>query len=272
MWSFALDLQQRRMDISRFAALCRELGVEQVELVDYFWVSAGQPLSALHEVGLKVCAYDTATDFVHLAPTSRLEQVKLAYAVIEEAVRIGAQFVRLLPGYRKPGIGDDDALQMVVESVSAVARYAYNAGIAVVLEPHGDVVYSAETLRYIAEQVHSGVFGANADLCTFLLSGLDPVSECAAIADLCRFAHLNDVRRVSDTYSGYRYGSVDGHHYAGTAVGYGEIDIRQCLQGLVSAGFQGPFSVEYLGMEGASKGVPRSLEKVRTILQEVRGA
>lgn len=269
MWSFALDFQRRNMDMEHFASTCRDLGINAVELVDYLWVSAEQPLSLLRDAGIRVCAYDIATDFVHLDPASRQQQVKLAYAAVEEAGRIGASIVRLLPGHLKERINKDDALQMVIESVSSVARYAHNVGVTVVLEPHEDVVNSAETLRYVAEQVNSAAFGVNADLSTFLLMGRDPVHECAAIADLCRLAHLNDMRRVSKEYPAYQYRSVRGETYAGTAVGDGEIDLRGCIHALVSGGFGGPFSLECLCMEQAIQGVRKSLENIRKILQEV---
>lgn len=269
MWSFALDFQRRNMDMKRFASTCRDLGINAVELVDYFWVSAEQPLSLLQDAGIRVRAYDMATDFVHLDLASRQQQVKLAYSAIEEAERIGASIVRLLPGHLKERVSYDDALQMVIESVSSVARYAHNAGITVVLEPHEDVVNSAETLRYVVEQVNSAAFGANADLCTFLLVGRDPVRECAAVADLCRLVHLNDIRRVSKKRPVYQYRSVTGGRYVGIAVGDGEIDLRGCIQALVSGGFSGPFSLECLCMEQAKQGVQKSLENIRKILQEV---
>lgn len=269
MWSFALDFQRRNMDIQRFAQTCRHLGVNSVELVDYFWVSAGQPLSVLESSGIRVCAYDIATDFVHLDPTVRHHQVKLACAAIEEAVRVGSGIVRVLPGKLKPEISLEDALQMVVEAASSLARYAHNAGVTVVLEPHEDVVNSAETLRYIVTQVGSRAFGVNADLSTFLLMGLNPVVECASVADLCRLVHLNDMRRVSKKYAGYQYRSVAGKTYAGTVVGHGEIDLRGCIKALVDGGFGGPFCVECLCMDHAMQGVQKSLENVHRILQEV---
>ncbi len=269
MWSFALEFQRRNMDIERFFQTCREVGVDSVEVVDYFWLSAGQPMSVLSSSGLRVCVYDVATDFVHRDPNSRIEQVKLAYAAIEEALRLGAKLVRLLPGGLKEGILYEDALQMVVESVSSAARYAHKAGVSVVLEPHQDVVNSAQTLRYVAEQVNSSAFGVNADLSTFLLNGLDPVSECVSLADLCKLAHLNDIRRVSKKYQGYLYYGLNGATYAGTAVGDGEIDIRGCIEALVAGGFRGPFSIECLSMSESLPGVQRSLNNVREILEEV---
>lgn len=269
MWSFALDFQRRNMDIQRFAQACRGLGVNSVELVDYFWMSAGQPLSHLESSDLRVCAYDVATDFVHLDPTVRHHQVKLACAAIEEAVRVGAGIVRILPGNLKPKITLDDALQMVIEAASSLARYAHNAGVTVVLEPHEDVVNSGDTLRYVAQQVGSSAFGVNADLCTFLLMELNPVAECARIADLCRLVHLNDMRRVSKKFAGYQYRSVTGKTYAGTVVGDGEIALRGCVKALVDGGFGGPFSVECLCMDNAMQGVQKSLENVHKILQEV---
>lgn len=271
MWSFALDFQRRNMDMERFINTCRELEVDAVELVDYFWVSAGQPLSLLQDSGIRVCAYDVATDFVHLDPSDRHQQVKLAYAAVEEAVRVGAGIVRLLPGKLKEGTSYEDALQMVVESVSSVARYAHNVGVVVVLEPHEDVVNSAQTLRYVAEQVNSSAFGINADLSTFLLTGLDPVRECAEVANLCKLVHLNDIRRVSGTIRGFLYRSLAGETYVGTAVGDGEIDIRRCIESLVSGGFDGVFSLECLCMEQAMLGVQKSLQNIRQILPEVIG-
>ncbi|MCS6831124.1 MAG: sugar phosphate isomerase/epimerase family protein [Armatimonadota bacterium] len=272
IWSFALDFQRHRMDIARFAAVAHELGLDTVELVDYIWLSAGQPLHSLRDAGLRVCAYDTATDFVHIDPALRQQQVKLAYAAVEEAVRLGARLVRLLPGRLKEGVTYEDALQMVIESMSSVARYAHNVGVTAVLEPHEDVVNSAHTLRYVAEQVNSAAFGINADVCTFLLMGLDPVRECAAIGDICKLAHLNDARRVRRNYGVYTYRSVRGERYAGTALGDGEIDIRGCIEALVQAGFRGPFSLEYLGMEEALVGVQKSLHHIRKILQEVEAS
>jgi len=270
MWSFALEFQRRNMDIERFLNVCRDLQVDCVELVDHFWIPVGQPLHLLTDCGLCVCAYDIASDFVHLAPASRHQQLELAYASVEEAMRIGAEMVRLLPGRMKEGIADEDALQMVVEAVSSVARYAHKAGIRVVLEPHGDVVNSAETLRYVHQQVHSSAFGVSADLCTFLLSGLDPVRECAAIADICALVHLNNLRRVHRGYPGYLYYSTTGETYAGTGVCDGEIDIRRCIEALVAGGFRGISSVECLSMSETLSGVRQSLDDVRAILQEVR--
>lgn len=268
VWSFALDFQRQEMDMERFVGICRELEVDAVELVDYFWASAGHSLSLLRDAGIRVCAYDIATDFVHIDPSVRHQQVQLAWEAVEEAVRIGAGIVRVLPGRLKELVRYDDALQMVVESVSSVVRRAYNVGVTVV-EPHGDVVNSAETLRYVTEQVNSAVLGVNADLSTFLLAGLDPVQECSAVADLCRLVHLNDIRRVPKSYPGYRYHSVMGKTYAGTAVGDGEIDIRRCIEGLFAGGFSGPFSLECLCMEQALQGVQKSLVNIQKILQEV---
>lgn len=270
MWSFALDFQRRNMDMERFISTCRALEVDAVELVDYFWVSAGQPLSLLQDSGIRVCAYDVATDFVHLDPSDRHQQVKLAYAAVEEAVRVGAGIGRLLPGKLKKGTSYEDALQMVVESVSSVARYAHNVCV-VVLEPHEDVVNSAQTLRYVAEQVNSSAFGINADLSTFLLTGLDPVRECAEVADLCKMVHLNDIRRASGTIRGFPYRSLTGEAYEGTAVGDGEIDIRRCIEALVLEGFDGVLSLECLCMEQAMLGVQKSLQNIRQILREVIG-
>lgn len=268
MWSFALDFQCRRMDIESFLRVCRELGTDSVEVVDYFWLSAGQPSHLLQSSGVSVCAYDIATDFVHLDPNSRLQQVKLAYAAMEEAIRIGAQMVRLLPGHMKTGVAGDDALQMVVEAVSSAARYAHRSGISVVLEPHGDVVNSAQSLRYVYEQVNSSALGLNADLCTFRLAGLDPVAECAAIASICKLVHLNDMRRASRDYPGFLYYGTNGETYAGTVVGDGEIGIKRCIEALVCGGFSGPFSVECLSMSETVSGVHRSLDNIRAILQE----
>lgn len=269
MWSFALDFQRQKMDIESFADTCQQLNIDTVEVVDHFWISSGRPLSSLTTRGIRVGVYDIASDFVHADPVVRQQQVRNAHAAVDEATRIGAPVVRLLPGWLKGDSSYDDALQMVVESVSSVARYAHSVGATVVLEPHGEVVNCAEVLRYVARQVNSAGFAVGADLTTFLLVGHDPVEQCSSVADLCRLVHLNDVRQVPKDYQDYHYRSTTGAAYAGAPIGDGEIDIRGCIQALISGGFGGTFSVECLCIQDTMQSVQRSVDSVRKILQEV---
>lgn len=269
MWSFAPDLQRGRVDIRAFVDICRQLGVDAIEVVDHFWAMGGRPLSLLRDAGVRVCAYDTATDFVCNDPSGRHQQVKAAYAAIEEAAQLGAPLVRLLAGRLKEGISRESALRMVSESLAPVAQYACHQGVTVVLEPCGDVVYSAEDLLLLVKWVGSEALRINADLSTFLLMGLDPVRECGSVASWCRLVHLNDVRRARSGDRGYLFRCVTNASYVGTVIGEGEVHVRECLRALVQGGFSGPFSIEYLGIEDAVEGVRRSLERVRTMLQEV---
>lgn len=269
MWSFAPELQRGRMNLEAFVHTCHHLGVDKIEVVDHFWTMAGRPLRLLHNSGLRVCAYDAATDFVYTDSSARHQQVKAAYAAVEEAAQLGAPLVRLLAGRMKTGISQEDALQMVSESLAMVAQYAHHLGVTAVLEPSENVVYSAEHLLRLMEQVGSDALRVNADLSTFLLMGLDPVCECGKIARYCRLVHLNDVRRARKSDREYPYRSVMNRRYVGTVLGEGEVHVQECLRTLVQGGFLGPFSVEYLGTENVVEGVRRSVDRVRQMLQEV---
>lgn len=269
MWSFAPELQRGRMDIEAFVKTCRQLGVDAIEVVDHFWTMAGRPLRLLQDTGMRVCAYDAATDFVYADSFSRHQQVKAAYTAVEEAAQLGAPLVRLLAGRMKTGISREDALQMVSESLAMVAQYAHHLGITAVVEPSEDVVYSAEHLLFLVQQVGSDALRVNADLSTFLLMGLDPVCECGAVALYCRLVHLNDIRRARKRDRGYPYRSLTNRWYVATVLGEGEVRVQECLHALAQEGFSGPFSIEYLGTENVVEGVRRSVDRVRQMLQEV---
>lgn len=271
MWSY-VAATRRGLDIPGFIHEAKRLGVDGVELLDFFWKDRGaeQPAveAALRETGLAVGVYSVSNNFAQEDPAQRAAQVKVIKDGVDSAVYFGADTVRVFAGDVRPGLTFEQVFNWIVVGLKEAAEYAFDQGVVLALENHGTLAGRSGQVEDILNAVGRPGLKANPDTGNFLLVHQASHEAVARLAGRAGMVHFKDFQAVPDDYTGFAYTSIDGIKFAGRAIGEGEVDLPDCLLALKDAGFDGWLNIEYEAEEDPLTGVARSVENTVRLMQE----
>ena len=214
--------------LERAAAICRELGLEQVELGCGNWSPAPHVdlkqltadagarrrlLDILAENGLAISALNCSGN--PLFPGEKGERDRAVAAdTFLLAEQLGLDTVVMMSGL-PGGCPEDRTPTWIVTSwppeTEEILRYQWQAaapvwrGLAarardhgvrhIALEFHGwQLVYNVETLRRLQSEVGGDLLGVNLDPSHLFWMGADPLEVAKALADCIYHVHIKDVR------------------------------------------------------------------------------
>ena len=271
MWSY-VAATRRGLDIPGFIREAHRLGVDGVELLDYFWKdrASEQPAveAALRETGLTVGVYSVSNNFAQEEAAQRAAQVQVIKAGVDSAVYFGADTVRVFAGDVRPGLTFTQVFDWIVAGLTEAAEYAFSQGVVLALENHGTLAGRSGQVQDILDAVARPGLRANPDTGNFLLVHQAPHEAVARLAPRAGMVHFKDFQAVPDDYTGFAYTSIDGVKFAGRAVGEGEVDLADCLLSLKDAGFDGWLNIEYEAEEDPLAGVARSVVNARRLMTD----
>ena len=270
MWSYQASVRRGELDIPGFIRQAKTLGVDGVELLDFFWKDRAAELpavdAALAETGLPVGIYSVANNFVLADPEARKANVKIITDGVDNAVHFGAKTVRVFAGDLSPGITYEQGLQWIVEGLKEAAAYAYEKNITLALENHGTLAGRSDQIETILNAVASPALKANPDTGNFLLVHQASHLGVAELATRAAMCHFKDFHVVPDSYTGYSYVGTEGLKFAGTVIGEGDVDLPDCIKSLREAGFDGWLNIEYEGEEDPATAIAKSVAYTRGLL------
>ncbi len=273
MYSYYAAYRQGRIDIPSFIQEAKRLGVQGVELLDFFWRDPASELpevrAALQNTGLSVGVYSVANNFVQGSEAARAGEVKKITSGVDYAVQFGAKVVRVFAGDITPDYTYEQCLLWIIAGLQEASAYAYEQGITLALENHGRLAGRSEQVQTILNAVASPALKANPDTGNFLLVHQASHLAVADLATRAAMVHFKDFRVVPDDYAGAAYVGTEGLKFAGTAIGEGEVDLPDCVQSLREAGFDGWLNIEYEGEEDPFSAVSRSVDYTRNLLEQV---
>lgn len=271
MWSYAAVYRQGKLDIAGFIQEAKRLGVQGVELLDFFWKDVETELpavqAALKDTGLVVGVYSVANNFVSSHESIRAAQVGKIRDGVDQAVQFGSKTVRVFAGDIEAAFTYEQCLLWIIEGLTEAARYAYDSGVTLALENHGKLAGRSDQVETILNAVASPALKANPDTGNFLLVHQPSHLAVAELATRAAMCHFKDFHAVPDGYTGFAYTGIEGIKFAGTAIGEGEVDLADCVTSLRRAGFDGWLNIEYEGEEDPFSAVSRSVDYTRNLLQ-----
>jgi len=272
MWSYAASVRRGEMDIIGFIRESKRLGVQGVELLDFFWKDRDAELaaveSALAETGLPVGVYSVANNFVQPEAADRAVHVQKIRDGVDNALHFGAKTVRVFAGDIHSDYTYEQCLLWIIAGLKDAASYAYDNGITLALENHGKLAGRSDQIQSILNAVGSPALKANPDTGNFLLVHQSPHTAVAELATRAAMCHFKDFRVVADDYAGLAYVGTEGLKFAGTAIGEGDVDLPDCVTSLKQAGFDGWLNIEYEGEEDPLTALPRSVEYAKHLLEK----
>jgi sugar phosphate isomerase/epimerase len=280
MWSYFHAWKAGRLSVADFVREAKRVGVDGVELLDFFYGDRTQieeirqeTLLALTETGLPVPIFSVSNNFAKIDPKDREAALDRIRFGVDEALLYGAATVRVFAGDVAEGITFEQARGWIVEGLAEAADYAHAQGIRLALENHGSLAGRGVQVRGIVEDVRAkcghDALGVNPDTGNFLIVNQLSHEGVGQVADLAYMVHFKDFVLAAEDHQGFAYPSLDGRKYVGTAVGEGEVDLVQCLSQLADKGFDGWLSIEFEGEEDPFTAIPRSVAKAKTALATV---
>lgn len=250
-YSYAKLLKAGKMTMEDVIRKAVELGIDAVDMTGY-WFKSTEPsyLASLRHLAHKngVCFSGAATgaSTVQADAGKRaqvLEEIK-KWADVTEA--LGAPHLRVFAGKLPPGATMQQGIQWTVETLKVACEYAGRKGITLGVENHEGITQNADVCIELVHRIDSPYFGINLDITNFIATPqADAYAQIEATLPYATHAHIRDV--------------FEG----GQAV-----DLDRVWQLFARANYKGFMSTEYEGEEDPSTGVPRLVEKVKTLCRK----
>ena len=172
-----------------------------------------------------------------------LEEIKKWVDVTDS---LGASHLRIFGGHLPKGATVKQGTDWSVEVMKAACDYSGKKGITLGIEDHGGVTQSADVCLEIMHRVDSPYAGINLDITNFVATPTqDPYAQIKACLPYATHAHIRD------------------HFEDGTPV-----DLDRVWRLFAEAGYKGFMSAEYEGKEDSLTGVPKLMDKIRTLCRK----
>jgi sugar phosphate isomerase/epimerase len=277
-YSFRKYILQTKCDYFKICDLAKEMGFDGIEFTPLEEASYGittDPLKTAKElkeycdkIGLEITAYTVGANLVTDEPEKEIATLK---ARIDVAEALGAKLLRhdVCSKLRSKYLYTyKDAIAEMVPRIREVTEYAASKGIRTCTENHGYIFQKPERVEELILAVGHENYGWLCDMGNFLCADADPVKAITIAAPYAFHAHAKDFLYKDgsvDRPIGF-FGTAGGNHIRGTIIGHGVVPIKNCVNILKNAGYNGYLSIEFEGMEECLPAIKAGLDYLRSIV------
>jgi sugar phosphate isomerase/epimerase len=247
-YSYRKYFESGQMKMEDFILKAVELGIDGVDITTY-WLKSTEPA---YLVGLRHLAFKNGVPFSGAAigtnmcepdPQKRAQELEKIKSWVDATELLGASHLRVFGGELPEGASEEQGIRWVVETMKPACDYAAKKGITLGLESHGGITSKASTIIEILRRVDSPYAGCNLDINHFPKNEYAQIEACVPYAT---HAHIRDVFSESKQ----------------------PIDLDRVWQLFAKAGYKGYMSAEYEGEEDSMTGVPKLIEKIKTLCKK----
>jgi sugar phosphate isomerase/epimerase len=281
---FFNDLVTRRMPLSTWLELAASLDVDGVEMYPAFLESFDEPYlhplaARISSLGLEMPMLCHSPDFTHPDAAAREREVETALRMIGVTRALGGRFCRVLSGQRHPGVGEEEGIGRVVDSIARLLPAAEDAGVVLTLENHykdgtweyPEFAQGRERFLRILRELPSPWLRVQFDPSNAVVAGIDPYDLLDEVADRVATMHASDRYLEGGGIDDLRALDADPlHGYARLlrhgVIGEGFNDFDRIFARLAAAGFRGWVSIE----DGEGDTVEQGMENLRRSVQFLR--
>jgi len=204
----------------------------------------------LDRMGMKASALAAQNDFVVLDAEAVKRQVVRMRRICELAKILGCDVIRTEGGSKKDEVSESRWAEAIAGCLTPCREFIEPMGIRLAVDNHGWVTNDPQVQLEVFKRVNSPNVGANLDTMNYRWYGhaLDQLRDIyARIAPHTFHTHLKD-------------GTGSREHYAGAALGDGEIDLAWAVECLKKAGYTGVWCAEWEGRGDKAVGYAACLE------------
>ena len=195
------------------------------------------------EAGVAIACLATSIRYADAAATDAM--IAETHERIDLAGDVGCPTLRVFGGGIPEDVSREDAIALLVKSLSSVADHAAERDVTVCLETHDDWTDPAHVAAVLSAVDHPSI-AVNWDIMHPVRTGKATIDESFdALEPWIRHLHVHD----RDAESGKL-----------CPIGRGEIDHRRALELLAGIDYDGYISGEWIDWEPAEVHLPRELE------------
>ncbi|GCE02720.1 sugar phosphate isomerase/epimerase family protein [Dictyobacter aurantiacus] len=278
----------RSLTLFQWIEMAAGLGVDGLEFYPGFFTSFERPYltevrTALQKHRLAMPMLCASPDFTQPDQAARKAEIENSKRMIELVDFFAAsepRTCRVLSGQRRPGVSEEQGIEMVVDSIQQLLPYAQEHGVILAIENHykdnywtyPEFAQHLPLFTRIVYAIDSPWFGVNYDPSNAILAGENPLDVLDAVKERVVSMHASD-RRLQPGYTledlraqeeGPGYASILCHGEIGTGLN----DFSRIFQTLKEVGFHGWISIED-GVNGLDE-LQRSVHFLRQALAILR--
>ncbi len=236
-----------------------EIGFDGIEFLDMKYYTEEEDKIAFAkkvkeycaEKGIEIPAYTVTSNLL----ADDIENVieGLLYNV-DVAEALGAPLMRHDVTFalrKEPLYTYKNAIAEMVPHIIRVTEYAKEKGIKTCMENHGRVFQHPKIVEELILAVNNENFGWLIDMGNFMGVDVDPSDAVSIAAPYAFHVHAKDNLWKKGTEIMPEGFSITngGNYFAGTALGFGVVPIKSCVNALTRVGYDGYVSLEFEGLE-----------------------
>ena len=232
-----------------------ELGIDGVDMTGY-WFKSTEPayLASLRHLAFKngvgFSGAATGASTVQADPAKRAQVLDDIKKWVDVTEALGAPHLRVFAGKLPQGATLEEGIAWTVEVLKPACEYAGKKGVTLGFEDHQGITQNADTCLEIIHRVDSSYLGINLDITHFIpTAAADSYAQIESCVPYATHTHIRDL-------------FDDGR----------PIDLDRVWRLFARAGYKGYLSAEYQGQEDAVTGVPKLMEKIKTLCRKYSSA
>ncbi len=244
------------MTMENFIHKAVELEAHSVDITTY-WLKSTEPeyLTSLRHLAFKngviFSGIAIRTEMCQVGGAIRAEEIRRIQQWVDTSEALGASHVRVFGGDLPGGVSEKQGIEWVVETMKPACDYAAKRGITLGIENHGGITARASAALEILRRVDSPYAGINLDISNFEgKTDEEMYADVQACVPYATHAHIRDV-----------FGSSKR-----------PIDLERVWRLFADGGYKGYMSAEYEGEEDPMTGVPKLMEKIKTLCRKYSSA
>lgn len=250
-YSYSKLLSAGKMAIEDVILKAVELGIDGVDMTAYWFKSTDATyLASLRRLAFKngVCFSGAATGAgtVQTDPGKRAQALEEIRKWVDVTEILGAPHLRVFAGKLPAGATVQQGIEWTVETLKVACEYAGKKGITLGMEDHEGITQNSNTCLEIIQRVDSPFLGINLDITNFI-----PTAEADAYAQIEATVPYATHTHIRDRFEN------------------GEpVDLDQVWQLFARSNYKGFMSAEYEGKEDPLTGVPKLVDKIKTLCRK----
>lgn len=250
-YSYSKLLKASKMTMEDVIRKAVELGIDGVDMTGY-WYKSTEPsyLASLRHLAQKngVCFSGAATgaSTVQADAGKRAQVLEEIKKWIDVTEALGAPHLRVFAGKLPPGATVQQGIQWTVETLKAACEYAGQKGITLGVENHEGITQNSDVCIELVHSIDSPYFGINLDITNFIATPqADAYAQIEATVPYATHTHIRDFFQDKQA-----------------------VDLGRVWPLFARANYKGFMSAEYEGEEDPLTGVPKLVEKIKTLCRK----
>lgn len=250
-YSFNTYLSKKKMTYPEFFDKVVEMGSVGADMTVY-WFQSTEPAyldDLRHQAfkrGIPFSGAACGSSMVQASAAKRREVLAEIKKWVDVTDQLGASHLRIFGGPLPKGVTAKQGTDWVVETMKPACDYSGKKGITLGIEDHEGVTQNSDVCLEIMRRVDSPYAGINLDITNFVATpSADPYTQIKASLPYATHSHIRD------------------HFADGTPV-----DLERVWRLFAEAGYKGYMSAEYEGQEDAMTGVPKLMDRIKTLCRK----